>query len=407
MNGLVLRSLGVLSRSCAGSLQEVAARAFATGAGIILRKLRVLVLSFIRGRMAHLIVAGAAPSKKDVLYNLSNPDPDAEASVKAYLTSLYKGAKLESSTADGSLELTSKIEKKYKAAAIVEYGLQNISVPLGYSSSNIAPVKRYAAELRTLGKKAGFEDPATEVSKRLADTAATADSVKELLTKSQSLMSPELYAALLEAVQQIENSTNSTLTLDGGSPGYKEFAKKVETSAGGSLRIRTTKLVWQGHGQKELDTSMYEGRSPCKFAWAEVQLQRSAQGVQFGKLTNWAIAAAHGIPAKLLVDVKKGVTDDAVVKEYARYQQHAAVKDAIAELEALKADATTLLDKHLGKSAEQVRREQAAALAAAVKKAEAAKGAPWAVQFLEDVKRVEWFDACIAENPAVGPKVAA
>jgi hypothetical protein len=74
--------------------------------------------------MADMIVAGAVPSKKDVLYNLSNPDPDAEASVKAYLTSLYKGAKLEASSADDSLELTSKIEKKYKAAAIVEYGLQ-------------------------------------------------------------------------------------------------------------------------------------------------------------------------------------------------------------------------------------------------------------------------------------------
>ncbi|GFR47383.1 hypothetical protein Agub_g9096 [Astrephomene gubernaculifera] len=323
MNGLVLRSLGVLSRSCAGSAPAVegAVRAFASG---------------------------AAPSKKDVLYNLSNPDPDAEASVKEYLSSLYKGAKLEPSQADDSLELTSKIEKKYKAAQVVEYGLQNISVPLGYSKSDLAPVKRYAAELRTLGKQAGFEDAATEVSKRLSSTASTADSVKELLTKSQSLMSADLYSALLEAVQQVENATNATLTLDGASPAYKEFAKKVE-----------------------------------------------------------AIAKAQGIPATLLVAAQKTPTDEVVAKEYARWQQHAAVKDAIAELEALKADATTLLDKHLGKSAEQVRKEQAAALTAAVKKAEAAKGAPWAVQFLEDVKRVEWFDACVAENPAVGPKVAA
>lgn len=80
--------------------------------------------SRLQTRDALIVGAGAAPSKKDVLYNLSNPDPDAEASVKAYLTSLYKGAKLEPTTADDSLELTSKIEKKYKAAAIVEYGLQ-------------------------------------------------------------------------------------------------------------------------------------------------------------------------------------------------------------------------------------------------------------------------------------------
>ncbi|KAG2443582.1 hypothetical protein HXX76_001933 [Chlamydomonas incerta] len=321
----LLRSLGVLSRNCAGSVQEGAVRAFATG---------------------------AAPSKKDVLYNLSNPDPDAEASVKAYLTSLYKGAKLEPTTADDSLELTSKIEKKYKAAAVVEYGLQTVSVPLGYSKSDLAPVKRYAAELRTLAKQAGFEDPATEVSKRLSATAATADSLKELLTKNQSLMSADLYSALTEAVQQVENSTNSTLTLDGSSAAYKQFAAKVE-----------------------------------------------------------GIAKAHGIPAKLLVDVKKGAADeatsDALAKEYARWQQHAAVKDAITELDALKAEATTVLDKHLGKTAEQVRTEQAAALAAAIKKAEAAKGAPWAAAFLEDVKKVQWFDACVAENPAVGPKVTA
>ena len=45
---------------------------------------------------------------------------------------------------------------------------------------------------------------------------------------------------------------------------------------------------------------------------------------------------------------------------------------AVAELDALKADAVSVLDKHLGKTAEQVRKEQAAALASAVRKAEAA-----------------------------------
>lgn len=41
------------------------------------------------------------------------------------------------------------------------------------------------------------------MSKRLGATAATADSVKELLSKNQSLMSADLYAALSEAVQQV------------------------------------------------------------------------------------------------------------------------------------------------------------------------------------------------------------
>ncbi|KAG2497136.1 hypothetical protein HYH03_004727 [Edaphochlamys debaryana] len=313
---------GVLSRS-AGSAPAVegAVRAFASGAGA---------------------------TKKDVLYNLSNPDPEAESMVKEYLGSLYKGAKLEPTKADDSLELTSKIEKKYRAAMVVETGLQNISVPLGFDKSNLASVKRYAAELRTLAKQAGFECPIREVTKRVAETAATADSVKELLTRSQSLMSPELYGALTEAVAQVEASTNATLTLDGASPAYKEFAKKVE-----------------------------------------------------------AIAKAHGIPGKVLVDNARGTGDDTTARQYALWRERAAVKDAVTELEAMKAEATAVLDKHLGKTAEQVRSEQAAALAAAIKKAEAAKGAPWATQFLADVKRVQWFDACVAENPAVGPKVTA
>lgn len=44
--------------------------------------------------------------------------------MKSYLSGLYKGAKLEATQADDSLEFTSKVEKKYKAAQVVEYGLQ-------------------------------------------------------------------------------------------------------------------------------------------------------------------------------------------------------------------------------------------------------------------------------------------
>ena len=69
-------------------------------------------------------VAGTAPSKKQVLYMLNSSDPDAAASVKEYLHSLFKGAKIEPTKPDDSLELTSKVEKKYMAAQVVEYGLQ-------------------------------------------------------------------------------------------------------------------------------------------------------------------------------------------------------------------------------------------------------------------------------------------
>lgn len=301
---------------------------------------------------ARALATGAAPSKKQALFLLNSPDPDAQAAVGAYLQSLFKGAKVEPTKPDDSLELTSKVEKKYMSALTVEYALQTISVPLGYSKTDLTPVKRYVSELLKLGAQAGFESPATEVSKRIAEQAQSADTVKELLGKAKSLVSPDLHTALLEAAAQVEAATGSPVTLDGGSKGYQLFAEKVK-----------------------------------------------------------AIATASGIPWKTLVDVKKGaVTEEAqdkLQKDYSLWLQQALVKDAVAELEALKADAASVLDKHLGKTAEQVRKEQSSALASAIKRAEAAKGAPWAVQFLEDVKGVQWFDACVAENPAVGPKVSA
>lgn len=64
-------------------------------------------------------------SKKDVLYALqSKDDPESASIVNSYLTSLYKGAAVEPSTASDGLELTSKVEKKYMAAQVVENGIQ-------------------------------------------------------------------------------------------------------------------------------------------------------------------------------------------------------------------------------------------------------------------------------------------
>lgn len=59
-----------------------------------------------------------------MLYLLDSPDPDAGAAVGSYLQSLFKGAKVEPSKPDDSLELTSKVEKKYMSALTVEYALQ-------------------------------------------------------------------------------------------------------------------------------------------------------------------------------------------------------------------------------------------------------------------------------------------
>ena len=81
--------------------------------------------------------------------------------------------------------------------------------------------------------------------------------------------------------------------------------------------------------------------------------------------------------------------------------------DAKAELDSLQADATALLDKHLGKTVAQVRKEQSAALAALQKRIEGAKGAPWAAQFTADLQALKWYDQQVAANPAVGPQVTA
>lgn len=302
---------------------------------------------------ARAFTSGAAPSKKEILHALGNrDDPDADSAVVAYLSALYKGAKVEPSSGDDSLEFTSKIEKKYMAAETVEFGIQTIALPLSHNEEGAASVKRYVAQLLALGKKAGFEDPMIETEKKLAEAAHVSDSVKELLTRARTVMSPELHASLTEAVNAVEAETGgAAVPLDGASPAYKKFADKAK-----------------------------------------------------------AIATANKLPWKLLVDVKKSAADegtkDKLGKEYSSWLQSARVADAVAELAALRSEASSLLDKQLGKSAEQVRKEQSAALAQAMRRAESAKGAAWAQAFLEDVERTKWFDACVAENPAVGPKVA-
>lgn len=56
-------------------------------------------------------------------------------------------------------------------------------------------------------------------------------------------MSGELYGALIEAVQAVENATNSTVTLDGSSPAYKEFAKRVEVGWGRGCRCHADRCT--------------------------------------------------------------------------------------------------------------------------------------------------------------------
>lgn len=293
----------------------------------------------------------AAPSKKDIVHLLDNrEDPEVDAAIRAYMKAAY-ASKAAPEKPEQTFELASKIERKYVAAQVVEHGIQNVSVPLAYEKENLAPVKRYVAQLLNLGAKAGFEDPMAEVEKRLAEKAASAESVKELLGAIKPYATPEYHAALSEALAAVEAEVNGSVPLDGSSPAYKKFAERVK-----------------------------------------------------------AVAEANKLPAKLLVDAKRPPADEEararVVREYAAWLQAARVADATAELEVLKTEATALLDRHLAKSAEQIRTEQAAALAALKKKIDAAKGTAWATQFQKDLEALAQFDEQVAADPINGPKVA-
>lgn len=83
----------------------------------------------------------------------------------------------------------------------------------------------------TLSHQAGFESPAVEVEKRVSEQAQTSETVKELLGRIQHLTSPDYFAALTEALVAAEAETNSTVTTDGSSAGYKKFAEKVKVRA--------------------------------------------------------------------------------------------------------------------------------------------------------------------------------
>lgn len=287
-------------------------------------------------------------SQKDVAYILdsASDDPEVAAAVKAYQMAAFAG-KTSPATGSDDLALAAKVERKYASAQIVAQGVQNIALPLSYDGKDTSPIKRYAAQLAKLAAKAGFEDATTEVEKRLSEKAKTAESAKEFLVKVEAFASPDFHVAVSEALSQVEAETNSTVTMDSSSSGYKKFAAKVQS-----------------------------------------------------------IASAHNIPWKTLVDAKKADSGDAVKKGYQSWVQSARISDALAEIEVLKAEATALLDKHLTKTAEQVKTDQASSLSSLQKKIEAAKGAKWAEQFSQDLKTIAWFDAQVQKQPALGPKAS-
>lgn len=296
---------------------------------------------------------GAQLSKKEVVSLLGNTaDPEVSATLKEYLKSAYTSGVKASSAAPEPASLTDGLEKKYIGAQTIEYGLQTISAPLSDSDEPSA-IKRYASETLTVASKAFFEDPYTEVYKRLASASKTSDTVKDLLSQAKSAIAPDFYASLSEALQAVEAEVGSAVTLDGASAGYKKFAEKVK-----------------------------------------------------------ALATSQKIPVDVLVSVKKGAfanedAKDKALKSYRLWLQQAVADDAKAEIEALKADAVAVLDKHLSKTAAQIKKEHEAFSQQLLKKIDSASGAEWAQKVKEDLKLVSWFDAAVARNPTKGPVVSA
>jgi hypothetical protein len=286
-------------------------------------------------------------TRKSVVNLLSNRnDPEVDAAVKEYLKSLYNGS-APAAAAPEKLAMASSIEKKYVAAQIVEYGMQSISLPLTASGS--VPVKRYVAQIMSVAKKAGFEDPQKEVEYKLAEVSKTSETVKEFLNQAKGLMSVDYHTALIEAVNAIESEAGTSIIFDTASPAYKKFAVKL----------------------------------------AE-------------------IATAHKLPVKLLADLKKAGSADEDTKakltnEYALWSEASRVADATAEMETIKAHAVSALDIHLGKTSDVVKAEAEAAMSALLKRVEGAKGAKWASALAADMKFTAWFDASVAANPAAGP----
>lgn len=334
MAGLVqqlVRSVGLPAASCSGVLQALS-RGYATDGGF---------------------------TRKDVAYNLYNEsDPEAEAAIKAFQRSAYaaaaKGPGALAAPAEPELAFTTKVERKYEAAQIVESGLQGISVPLSYKEDGggATALNRYATQLRAVARQAGFGEPAAELQAKLAEASAGVSTVKELLGKVKPYASPDFHASLLDALAEVE-ADGGAVPLDGASPAYKKFASKVQ-----------------------------------------------------------ALAQQHKLPWQMLLSYqtkRAGADDDtqaALSRDYATWLQSAQLSDIKAEIEDLKADATRLLDAQLSKSAEAIRKEQATAAAAVGRRLDSAKGTKWAAKYQEDLDFVAWFDAAAAQDPANGPRAA-
>ena len=90
-------------------------------------------------------------SRKDVAYNLDNTsDAEAEAAVKAYQVSRFQAAAkgaLPTGPAEPELEFTAQVERKYKAAQIVETGIQVLGTEGAWQMTTGCGSEMYASSV--------------------------------------------------------------------------------------------------------------------------------------------------------------------------------------------------------------------------------------------------------------------
>lgn len=308
-------------------------------------------------------------TRKEIAFMLDAAplDPEVDAAVKRHQRERFAAASKAGGgalppaapPADPALELTSRVERKYMAAQVVESGVLGIAPPVEYAAEGgAAAVKRYAAQLGRVAAAAGFGgDPVDAVSARLDSAAAGAETAREVLARIAPYCAPDFHQALHEALADAEAASGgAAVTLDGASAGYKKFAEKVKAVS------QAHKLPWQ------------------------------------------MLLAHHKVRTGAAADEAQR---DALARDYGAWLQSAALVDGRAELDALSAEAGRALDAHLRKAPEAARAEREAAAAALLRRAEAAKGQAWADRLREDLAYVDWFDARVAAAPLEGPKAAA
>lgn len=280
--------------------------------------------------------------RKDVLFNLDNgADPEAAAAIRAYQREAFAAAAkpgTAAAAAEPALPLTERVQRKYAAAAIVETGIQSVSLPLSWDADGTdgASVKRYVAQLSAVGAAAGFAAPAAELDARLTEAAAGVDSAKELLLRMRPYTTPDFHAGLMDALAATEAETGAAVSLDGTSPGYRKFADKVKVRRPWMIILAMAPIAAAAAAPVAAPVAATADAQCLLLQLHDTSvLPVPTPPVQ-------ALAQTHKLPWQMLLPVKQKLstadeaTADKLQKDYTTWLQSAAVAGACARSAAQK-----------------------------------------------------------------------